>query len=415
MTTQAESRSVAGLVLLDGIQVAVLLTVLPFMLISGEEGPSGSMAEISPLGIGIALGIGGTLVIGRVVDRINPYAVLQGIQALQIFLLLCVIAFSLFGWKELVPLSVVCAVTVARSSGPAKDKIRAFHIDSARRVTFNSFVRRWFLVIGQVVIVVITLLLSNMPRPYWPTLLFLSIAAIVASIFLTIQLQKLARAGGPTPSRQPGALVKPRRGPLLLALSVITCLGIGAALPTVGLTAWIAHYGYPIWILGAFGVYIVFVDFWFTKALGHYLDAHPEKWASAHRVGAIILLVGLCGVWISGLIENTQGSLLALGISLTISTLAYSMSVMLAMEVQFGYGDHASRGAVASYTRSAAVAGSAIAATIAPALILGGGVITTLAIAASVLVLLVPRSSMSQCLGADGAESPAKCAHPRSR
>ena len=373
-----DERRVFALTLTDGAQAVVLLTLLPFILLRHvATTPSMGTTGLGALSAGFFLGIAGTLLCGRAADRWSAYAVLQLLQLLQIVTSVGLVLNLIQNRQVLSTFLVAIGIGLLRSSGPAKDKIRALHIPRDQRTQFNALVRRWFLVVNQTLVVVLTVIISILPEEFWPHVLLTSTLLVSASIVLTRSL-----SGGTTTSAlnqdAPSArLSRPHAGRLSLAFLVIVILGLGIAIPTIGLTTWISLHSIPPWVLSAYGLYLVAFDFWFIKLLGSTLSGRPTLWGRAIQWGAVALLVGVVSSWLVGqLTPGWPAYILLLVVGPTV-TAAASISVMFAMEIQYGFGEDSLRGRIASYTRICSAVGTAVASFIAPAIFLHEVVITT--------------------------------------
>ena len=167
-------------------------------------------------------------------------------------------------------------------------------------------------------------------------MLLTSTLLVSASIVLTRSL-----SGGTTTSAlnqdAPSArLSRPQAGRLSLAFLVIVILGLGIAIPTIGLTTWISLHTIPPWVLSAYGLYLVAFDFWFIKLLGSTLSGRPTLWGRAIQWGAVALLVGVVSSWLVGqLTPGWPAYILLLVVGPTV-TAAASISVMFAMEFTDG-------------------------------------------------------------------------------
>lgn len=381
----SHERRIVALFLADGIQVSALLTTVPFMAFAGTDLTGEGIRAAGPIGAGLLLGAAGTWAMGYLVDRFRPLLLLQTLQFTQLIATAAAFIAATTNSRGL-PLAVCLAIGLARSSGPAKDKIRSGLIHPKRRTRVNAYIRSWFLVCNELTVAVVTIAMSLLPSRLWHLPLLITLAGIAASMAVAWPLRLSARA---RPSR--GRPIQLRR--LVGALAIIGALGLGAGLPTVGLAAWIAQTGaYPPWLVSVVGVASVLIDFVFIRLLGSLLERRVQLWARMHRAGALLLIVSLLGTWSAARYVAGTAQLALLIFSLICSALAFSVAVMIGMEVQYGFGPQASRGRVSSLTRLASLVGSAASAMLAPGIFLGAGhsFLITLFLAAA--LLLVPAS-----------------------
>ncbi|MBT1631454.1 hypothetical protein [Curtobacterium flaccumfaciens] len=383
-------RHVAALVLLDGAQLAALLTILPFLLFTGTT--ASGAAGAAPLAVGLAMGVVGTLAVGRLSDKVSPYGLLQSMQGLQIVVYALTLAAASTKSMVLLAVSAAASVALARSVGPAKDKIRAEHIGPDRRTSFNATTRRWFLVVNQVAVAVCTVGLTALPRLAWPLSLTLVIAVNLASLLMTQSLRRRqpGSTGNPAAHR-PERLNSQQRLLLVWGLALIGVLGLGSALPTVGLTAWITRtHGYPPWIVSAVGVVVLAADFWFIKWVSEFVTSHPRWWATIHRFGSILLIAALATTVAGTQSRSSPVALSLIVLGMVLSALALSVSTLLAMEIQYGFGSPATRGWVASLTRTGSIAGTAAATALAPGIFLATWPLIACVTVLAVATLFVP-------------------------
>jgi len=384
-------RHVAALVLLDGAQLAALLTILPFLLFTGTT--ASGTAAAAPLAVGLAIGVVGTLAVGRLSDKVSPYGLLQSMQSLQIVVYALTLAAASTKSMLLLAVSAAASVALARSVGPAKDKIRAEHIGPDRRTSFNATTRRWFLVVNQVAVAVCTVGLTALPRLAWPLSLTLVIAVNLTSLLMTQSLRRRqpSSTDGPSAHLRPERLNSQQRLLLAWGLALIGVLGLGSALPTVGLTAWITRtQAYPPWIISAVGVVVLAADFWFIKWISEFVTSRPRWWATIHRFGSILLIAAVAMTVAGTQSRSTPVALSLIVLGMVLSALALSVSTLLAMEIQYGFGSPTTRGWVASLTRTGSIAGTAAATALAPGIFFTTWPIITCVTILAVATLLVP-------------------------
>lgn len=181
------------LLMADGAQAAFILTVIPFVLFRSEGLPLAVAS--SALGIGYGLGIAATLAFGRLADRNDPYVVLQVLQRVQLILLVLASATVWIPSVTVVVVSVVGAIAVLRGVAPVKDRVRALHVPPARRGTFNSQFRRWFLVLGEIAVAAAAVLLTLIPTRLIPLSLLVPAVLVIVSLAATRTLRRAARDG----------------------------------------------------------------------------------------------------------------------------------------------------------------------------------------------------------------------------
>lgn len=383
-------RHVAALVLLDGAQLAALLTILPFLLFTGTT--ASGVAGAAPLAVGLAMGVVGTLAVGRLSDKVSPYGLLQSMQCLQILVYALALAAASTKSMVLLAVSAAASVALARSVGPAKDKIRAEHIGPDRRTSFNATTRRWFLVVNQVAVAVCTVGLTALPRLAWPLSLTLVIVVNLASLLMTQSLRRRQPGSTDGPSaHRPERLNSQQRLLLVWGLALIGVLGLGSALPTVGLTAWITRtHGYPPWIISAVGVVVLAADFWFIKWISEFVSSRPRWWATIHRFGSILLIAAVVMTVAGTRSRSTPVALSLIVLGMVLSALALSVGTLLAMEIQYGFGSPATRGWVASLTRTGSIAGTAAATALAPGIFFAAWPLIACVTVLAVATFLVP-------------------------
>ncbi|UCR89398.1 hypothetical protein [Mycetocola spongiae] len=377
--------------LLDGIQSTALILLFPFLIFGRAGDPPNGVFGAAPIAAGLALGILGTLLVGRLVDRHVAPGVLQLLQISQAACILGLILGALCGQFLLLNVMGMLAVALARSVGPAKDRIRAEFIGPERRTLFNAEVRRYFLLVNEAVAALCTLTLSVIPARYWSLPLLLSLACIAASVAVASSLAAQAAPRGTGPIAAGEKLPRSVRSPLAVGLIVVGLLGLASALPTVGLAAWLsASHRYGPWLITVAGLVSLGCDFFFIRFLGLTLVKRPDRWRRIHRLGGLLMIGAALGTAAAVNSGHAGAQVALLLLAMLCATLAYSVSTMLAMEIQFGFGSAAARGRIASYTRVSSVAAMALASWLAPGVFLANWVCLVAILAAGVALCVVP-------------------------
>ncbi|QDZ41969.1 hypothetical protein [Corynebacterium sp. sy039] len=388
---QSREISIASLVLLDGIQTTVLIIVLPFVIFGSTHSLELWFLGVTPISAGFALGILGALLVGRQVDRRSALTVLQVLQVFQALFLVGTIVSALAGHFFALALFGMLALAFSRSVGPAKDKIRSEYISSGRRTLFNGQIRRYFLVANEIAGALCTITMTIIPSHYWPLLFLVSFVCTVTSISVAVSLKTKSTQQVMARSSMPQKIGKNVRLPLVMGLVVVGILGLSSALPTIGLSAWISTRDvFGPWLVTVVGLIDLTVDFFFIRLLSTTLEKRPELWKIIHRVGGTLMIFAILGTTVA---VNTKEHILQLAIllfSMVCATLVFSISAMLAMEIQFGFGAQENRGRIASYTRLSSAVAMTIAAWLTPGVFLGNWMTVTILTLTGVVLFLLP-------------------------
>lgn len=393
MARRGREKSIAALVMLDGVQATILIVVLPFTIFGSAHDLASGIVGVTPVGAGFALGILGTFIVGRQVDNRSA---LTTLQFLQVFQALCVIGTVVSALSEhflVLGLCGMLALATSRSVGPAKDKRRSGFISPERRTTFNAQVRRYFLVANEAVGALCTITMSVIPSRFWPLLLLISLFCVSASTTVAGSLKKESVLKNVESAALPQEIEEGMRPQLAIGLLVVGLLGITSTLPTVGLSAWIStSHVYGPWFVTVVGLVKLVVDFFFIRFLSTSLEKRPKLWQVLHRFGGVLVICSVLGTTVAVSAERFVVQVPIILIAMVCSTLAYSVSTVLAMEVQFGFGSQEVRGRIASYTRLSSVAALALASWMAPGVFLGSwATVVAMSIVGAALCMLPGR------------------------
>lgn len=384
------------LLMADGAQAAFVLTAAPFLLI--RAGNLTVAAVSSVLGLGYAVGVLAALALGRLADRFEPYRLLQLVQLVQLLLTVLVLITGTTGSGVALAIALTSVVVVLRGVGPVKDRIRNAHVPGESRSLFNSQFRRWFLVLNEISVAVAALLFTIVPGHLMGAVFVVPILLVAASLSATQSLHGDARRD----ASRAGAVRRRRSGPSLrgisrtqftVALALLAVCPTGAALPSVGLSSWIAqtHTYAPI-VVSAVSVLILGLDFAYMKVFGDSLHVGDKLWRAAPLIcGAGLALSIVAVAVVLRLDPRGFTGVLALVLCMTPGVISYSMSVLISMTLQFSYGSEQDRGKTASYTRVAASLGMALGSIAGPGIFLGHTAwVCGLGLVVGALVALMP-------------------------
>lgn len=392
MARSHREGSIAALVMLDGAQATALVVVIPFTIFGNSFATAGWALGAVPIATGFALGMLGTLLVGRMADSRPAIGLLQSLQIAQAVLVAGVMVSAVARHLVALSLFTVLALAVSRSVGPAKDKIRSEFIGEERRTLFNAQVRRYFLVVNEIVGAVCTVTISILPPRLWPLLLVISLICIAASLVVASSLRpKMTLRTSPS-TDVPEQLSASSRRRLGIGLVVVGVGSLTAALPGVGLSAWIAAApAYGPWLVTVVGLSALAVDFFFIRLIGSTLAKRPSLWPAVHRLGGALVICATVGTAAALGVTSGAAQIALFLFAMICASLAYSVSAMLAMEIQFGFGSRATRGRIASYTRLSAAGGLAVSSWLAPGVFLGGWVPVAALASVGLLLCLLPR------------------------
>lgn len=391
MRIQKAELLVGFLSFLDGVQAIVLVTLLPFLLFVNSAPSSNSLVLASPLGIGFLFSVAGTFLIGYIADLVNPIKVLLLSQILQFFILITLLIWALQGQSMQTAFGATLVLIFSRSFGPAKDKVRAIVILPERRRSINSTIRRYFLIINHLTALSCTLALSTLAVSKWPLLLIIAICAVIGSFIIVLFLKPIYLAGNQLSFEKSQTTNRFQIAPILIMLLIPIGLSLNAGIPSVGFSAWLAatHFYQP-WIAGVVGTILVAFDFVFLKIITRFIDTGQLKMSWLHRIGGILLITSCCLINAALYFPTGFNQLLVLSLAFVCVTFCTSISSLIALEIQYGFGQEQTRGRIASLTRISVTIGYAVTTWISPSIYFQNLFVFMLLLFAGIFLVFIP-------------------------
>lgn len=389
---QKPEMQVALLSFFDGIQAVVLITLLPFLLFVNTFSNSSSLSLASPLGIGYLLSVAGTFAVGYGVDRWDPIRVLLLSQGFQFFILLILLGSALQGRSVQTAFTATLALVFSRSLGPAKDKIRTLVIRPERRRHVNSEIRRYFLVVTHLFGLFSTVCLSVLPVSKWPLMLIVALSAVAGSVVVTLFLRPIcnSRNFSFTGNRETPSPTRIR--PVLFMLVIPIGLSLTAGLPSVGFSAWLAATRtYQPWMVGVVGTILVALDFLFLKAITQLIETGRLNMSRLHRIGGVLVSSSCCLTYAALQFPPGLIQLLVLSAGFVCVAFCVSISSLISMEIQYGFGEERTRGRIASLTRVSVTIGYGVTSWLSPAIFFQNLIVFFALFFAGALLTLIPR------------------------
>lgn len=392
-------RPIMSLLMADGFQAASLLTLIPFLLLRTYGLPTNIISVV--LGFGFLGGFVLTFALGNAADKGSAEQILKALQWMQAIALACIILGPVFDYNGII-VAFLCTLCIAlvRGAGPVKDRVRSNIIPASIRGPFNSQFRRWFLVVGEVAVAVTAFALWVSPASSTTWLFLFPLIAVHVS---QLSLRKISGENVSLPASTPhrrgrgqvtdSILEGMSKNKFLYSLGVIAICSLGSALPSAGLTAWVASQSvFPEFIVSLVSVSILAIDFWFMKRFGDSLEVGTRTWRSIpilSAVGIFLSIVSILAVrW--GNITGITGVVLII-IALVPGVLSYTLSVLASMTLQFSYGLENQRGRISALTRAASSLGMAFGSAVAPWVFLGTPwVVVLLGFALAAIITTMP-------------------------